>query len=256
VLIEAGNALNSGDSVCCCGRSDRFSSENSLVFCPPKTKGILGLKRKRLNMGIAATIISAPLTLFLHTFSPAPLPKMAGKVGTAVRGQTARCRKSGIENIYGPIMVQQLFPSALNTLQRAIRVAWFQLVTCKWGAVTAEAAGSSPVVPAILSKGVIGRDTENCYPQPHPQFLLNSRFESRGIKKFFLCRDHLVEAHLAPCGTQDEYIPRLLPKLGLECNRPASTTDSLKRFVLLLRERTIRPPPPSAHKGAPATRPG
>jgi hypothetical protein len=42
---------------------------------------------------------------------------------------------------YGPIMVQQLFPSALTTLQGAIRVAEFQLVTTKRGAVTAEAAG-------------------------------------------------------------------------------------------------------------------
>ena len=33
-------------------------------------------------------------------------------------------------------------------------------------AVTAEAAGSSPVVPAIPSQGVIGRDTENSNPQP------------------------------------------------------------------------------------------
>jgi hypothetical protein len=37
-------------------------------------------------------------------------------------------------------------------------------------AVTAEAAGSSPVVPAILSKGVIGRDTENSNPQSSPHF--------------------------------------------------------------------------------------
>jgi len=34
-------------------------------------------------------------------------------------------------------MVQQLFPTALLTLQGAIRVARFQLVTSKWGAVTA-----------------------------------------------------------------------------------------------------------------------
>src|SRR5262252_8886128 len=60
--------------------------------------------------------------------------------------------------------------------------------------VTAEAAGSSPVVPAILSKGVIGRDTENSYPQSHPQLLLNaSRFESHGVEEFFLSSDHLVE---------------------------------------------------------------
>jgi len=57
-----------------------------------------------------------------------------------------------------------------------------------------QAAGSSPVVPAILSKGVIGRDTKNSYPQSHPQLLLKaSRFESRSIKKLFLRRDHLVE---------------------------------------------------------------
>ena len=49
-------------------------------------------------------------------------------------------------------MVQQLFPSALNATLEAIRVASFQLVTSKCLAVTAEAAGSSPVVPAILFK--------------------------------------------------------------------------------------------------------
>ena len=38
---------------------------------------------------------------------------------------------------YGPIMVQQIFLSALKLLLGAIRVAWFQLVTTKWGAVTA-----------------------------------------------------------------------------------------------------------------------
>jgi hypothetical protein len=66
--------------------------------------------------------------------------------------------------------------------------------TCNPLTVTAEVAGSSPVVPAILSKGVVGRDTENSYPQSHPQLLLNfPRFESHGIKKLFLSRDHLVE---------------------------------------------------------------
>ena len=49
-------------------------------------------------------------------------------------------------------MVQLLFLAALNALQGAIRVACFLLVTSKRWAVTAEAAGSSPVVPAILSK--------------------------------------------------------------------------------------------------------
>jgi hypothetical protein len=45
-----------------------------------------------------------------------------------------------------------------------------------------------------LTKGVIGRDTENFYPQSHPQLLLNApRFESHGIKKLFPCRDHFVE---------------------------------------------------------------
>jgi hypothetical protein len=44
------------------------------------------------------------------------------------------------------------FLNALSTLQGAIRVACFLLVTIKCLAVTAEAAGSSPVVPAILFK--------------------------------------------------------------------------------------------------------
>jgi hypothetical protein len=46
---------------------------------------------------------------------------------------------------YGPIMVHQLFPSALNAPLEAIRVAQFQLVTSECLAVTAEAAGSSPM---------------------------------------------------------------------------------------------------------------
>jgi hypothetical protein len=49
-------------------------------------------------------------------------------------------------------MVQQLFLKAPTTLQEAIRVAYFPSVTSNRVAVTAEAAGSSPVVPAILFK--------------------------------------------------------------------------------------------------------
>ncbi len=48
---------------------------------------------------------------------------------------------------------------------------------------------SSLVVPAILSKRFIGRDTENSYPQSYSQLLLNtSRFASHGVQKLFLSR--------------------------------------------------------------------
>ncbi len=54
--------------------------------------------------------------------------------------------------IYGPTMVQQLLLRVPKLLLEAIRVAVFQLVTGESFAVTAEAAGSSPVVPAIHSE--------------------------------------------------------------------------------------------------------
>jgi glyoxylase-like metal-dependent hydrolase (beta-lactamase superfamily II) len=39
------------------------------------------LKRKRVDIGIAAVVILVPLALLLHTFSPAPLPKPAPYAG-------------------------------------------------------------------------------------------------------------------------------------------------------------------------------
>src|SRR5208282_862772 len=55
-------------------------------------------------------------------------------------------------------------PGSLKRFCSAIRAACFQLVTVEIFAVTAEVAGSSLVVPAILSKGFIGRGSENCDP--------------------------------------------------------------------------------------------
>jgi len=51
----------------------------------------------------------------------------------------------------------------------AIGAVKLQLVISGRCTVTAEVASSSLVVPAILSKGVIGRDTENSNPQLNPQ---------------------------------------------------------------------------------------
>ena len=49
-------------------------------------------------------------------------------------------------------------------------------------------------VTYVSGRSVIGRDTENSYPQSYPQNLLNApRFESHGIEKLFLSRNHLVE---------------------------------------------------------------
>jgi hypothetical protein len=45
--------------------------------------------------------------------------------------------------------------------------------TCNPLTVTAEAAGSSPVVPAISFQGVTGCDTENSNPQLNPQLSVN-----------------------------------------------------------------------------------
>jgi len=46
------------------------------------------------------------------------------------------------------------------------------------GAVTAEVASSSLVAPAILSKGVIGRNAENSNPQPNPQLFSSPSYSS------------------------------------------------------------------------------
>ena len=54
------------------------------------------------------------------------------------------------------------------------------------GAVTAEVASSIVVVPAILSKGVIGPDTENSNPQSNPQLLIHRRVHSNGCQEFAL----------------------------------------------------------------------
>jgi hypothetical protein len=48
--------------------------------------------------------------------------------------------------------------------------------------VTAEVASSSLVVPAILSKGVIGRDTENC----NPQLLIHRGTHPHRVQEFAL----------------------------------------------------------------------
>jgi hypothetical protein len=78
--------------------------------------------------------------------------------------------------------------------------------------VTAEVASSSLVVRAILSQGLIGRDTESSYPQSNPQSLLYTPgFESHGFEKLLLSRNHLVEvfvrvqieSRLAPRMSQD-----------------------------------------------------
>jgi hypothetical protein len=54
------------------------------------------------------------------------------------------------------------------------------------GAVTAEVASSSLVVPAILSKGVIGRDTENSNPQLNPQHLIHRGAHPHSVQEFAL----------------------------------------------------------------------
>ena len=66
------------------------------------------------------------------------------------------------------IMVQQFCLTALNTLPGAIRFAWFQLGTTKWGAVTAlsgsfghswEAEGPEGNSPAKAEQYMRGRSS-------------------------------------------------------------------------------------------------
>src|SRR4029077_10032594 len=62
------------------------------------------------------------------------------------------CQLRGHPKNYGPIMVQQLFPSALNGRWKPSVSPSFSLLR----AVTTEAAGSSPVVPAIQNHALAG----------------------------------------------------------------------------------------------------
>jgi hypothetical protein len=68
----------------------------------------------------------------------------------------SRCR------FHGPIMVQQLFPSAPNTLQGAIRVALFQLVTGKRSVVTALSGSFGHSWAAVGTEGNSPARTEQC----------------------------------------------------------------------------------------------
>ena len=77
----------------------------------------------------------------------------------------------------------------------AIGAVKLQLVTSGRWTVTAEVASSSLVVPAILSKGVIGRDTENSNPQPNPQSLIYRGAYPYRIQEFALrspCRVAII----------------------------------------------------------------
>jgi hypothetical protein len=68
----------------------------------------------------------------------------------------------------------------------AIGAVKLQLVTSGCCTVTAEVASSSLVVPAILSKGVIGRDTENSNPQLNPQLLIHRGTHPHRVQEFAL----------------------------------------------------------------------
>ncbi len=82
------------------------------------------------------------------------------------------------------------------------------------GAVTAEVASSSLVVPAILSKGVIGRDTENSYPRLNPTSVStrNSRAlpvvldrlqeQALSLKLFIVDRVNVARSGLRLCMAQ------------------------------------------------------
>src|SRR5579863_1339409 len=65
------------------------------------------------------------------------------------------------------------FRGSLKRFCSAIRAACFQLVTSDDFAVTAEAAGSSPVVPAILLNGLLSPENRSGFVDPtrdpHPQ---------------------------------------------------------------------------------------
>ena len=64
------------------------------------------------------------------------------------------------------------------------------------GAVTAEVASSSLVVPAILSKGVTGRDTGNSNPRLNPQLLIHRSAHPHSVQEFALCCSCFVAVFL------------------------------------------------------------
>jgi hypothetical protein len=73
----------------------------------------------------------------------------------------------------------------------AVRTA----LTAQFGIIS-KTAGTSRQIQFSLnaSQGLIGRDTENSYPQSHPQPLLYTPgFESHGLEKLLPSRNHLVE---------------------------------------------------------------
>ena len=75
--------------------------------------------------------------------------------GANQKGRCRRQRESTSWTIYGPLAPNFMFPerpeAAFTFPFVAIRTAKFQCVTTSSGTVTAEAAGSSPVVPAIYT---------------------------------------------------------------------------------------------------------
>ncbi|MGA2099375.1 MAG: hypothetical protein ABSH39_24110, partial [Candidatus Acidiferrum sp.] len=84
--------------------------------------------------------------------------------------------------------------------------------------VTAEVASSSLVVPAILSKGVIGRDTENSNPQLNPRLLIHCCAHPYSVEEFALCGPCFVAVFL---------------RIQIECGlNLAMTQDSLNGFGL------------------------
>jgi hypothetical protein len=84
--------------------------------------------------------------------------------------------------------------------------------------VTAEAAGSSPVVPAIHSKGVIGRDNENSNLQFNP-LLLHRRIHPHSREELALGSPRFVAVFLRveiKCGLNLRVPENPLHRLGFD----------------------------------------
>jgi hypothetical protein len=91
-------------------------------------------------------------------------------------GCTKRCTKTSQRILISPTVADYRTSNLLILLMPAVDRP----------PVTAEVASSSLVVPAILSKGVIGRDTENSNPQLNPQLLIHRGTYPHRVQEFAL----------------------------------------------------------------------
>ena len=133
--------------------------------------------------------------------------RLRSSVGNANRSVYAKSAKSAMDAAFHQVLV----------FERGDVVQLVRTLPCH-----GRGRGFESRRPRHSFQRVIGRDTENSYPQSHPQLLLNApRFESHGVKKLFLCCDHLVEVFVC-----------VEVERGLDAR---VTQDALHRLRVLLR---------------------